>query len=189
MDFETMKGAVDEPDPCTVLKRGLIIHRTGSIGRDNVLCDQVSTNEAVVDAIGKITDIQEWPLEWDCSNPDVNLENGCLTRGAGLPITSPVAVIVNGDLAEDSDFRQTTVYRSIYDPTNFSQPPYEGLGNHDFGAHTDANRSRRAVEWMSNRLGSLPPLANHDMQGVVHIQNHLPLRKVRFRVKANGIKS
>lgn len=187
---DTEKDTLDPYDPACGL--GFL---TGlppyTISRIN-LCDPIATNEAVVTAIESITDLVEWPTRWDCANPDHDPLNGCLSRGAGSAIKKPAGVVVNGDLTETYTNREASYFDEVYMSSGISHMLYPGLGNHDYKVPLDKkdaprpDSARNAVEWMSNLLGSLPSLANHHMDGFVHVRKDVIGGKIRFRVKADG---
>lgn len=174
----------------------------GGVRRRKGLCDSVATNEAVVHAVSQITELDVLPADWECS-PDFSIDSGeellladgCLLQGSGTKVTKPAVVVVNGDLTESSSsglfLSQVGAFDEIYAAENFEQPLLLGLGNHDYKGASDNHRD--AVERMSNELDNIDSalkanglngLANHDMQGVVHLRNNT-LRRVRFKIRGD----
>ena len=125
----------------SVLAAGMILMGMGSGGDDPVS----STPPVVTDEFSVIiaSDPQLWWNSIDdvsgFSDSDVEAYNKKhrnamkeLIAGNGLPagFTSPVALIMNGDLTEYGRWDQWDAYNNIYDSVGVQI--YDGLGNHDY---------------------------------------------------------
>ena len=144
-----------------------------------------SSNEALVQGMNDVVSLGTWP------------QTG-VTKGAGSPVTTPSAVILNGDLTSYYHKAEKEPYDEIYADLDYRL--YPGLGNHDYQNnrddcvfdniyYPDQNRcAKEAVWWMTRTIGSLPGVVRHDAPSFVAVEN-AGAYDIRFTVswKRNGI--